>query len=321
MSEAEHIRALSLGLIGFPLTQSLSPRLHSAALQMMGLKGVYNLYPIQPDDKGLREISNLIQLVRNKEINGLNVTIPHKQTVMPLLDALTPRAKTIGAVNTIYWENGNVCGDNTDAPGFIQDFHRVSGYQISALDEEFDLSSAGWALVLGAGGAARAVVYALWKSGWHVACAARRLEQPNQMICDFLIDSKMDTSTVNRLEGLLLQENDLQKFLIKSKKENLVLLNASSAGMIPHIETSPWPEGFSFPEGAFVYDLVYKPSETRFLRDAREAGLCGSNGLGMLIEQAALALERWTLKPVPRDAMWMVVNDKSKPNNRDRISR
>lgn len=321
MNEAEHIRALILGLIGFPLTQSLSPRLHSAALQRMGLIGVYNLYPIHPDENGLREISNLIQLIRKKEITGLNVTIPHKQTVMPLLDALTPRAKTIGAVNTIFWENGKACGDNTDAPGFIQDFHRVSGHQAPALDGKFDTHQAGHALVLGGGGAARAVVYALWKSGWHVACAARRLEQPYEMIRDFLIDSKVDMPAVNCLEGILLQEDDLQKFLCKSQMKKLVLINASSAGMVPYVETSPWPEGLSFPEGAFVYDLVYKPFETRFLRDAREAGLCGSNGLGMLIEQAALALERWTDKPVPRDAMWMAVNDYGFSYTPDRSSR
>ena len=110
---------IQLGLIGYPLGHSLSPKIHAAALESCGLQGDYSLFPIHPDDQqGLKE---LLARVRSGEITGLNVTIPHKQSVIPLLDDLTQTAKAIGAVNTISMQNGKLIGDNTDAPGFFAD--------------------------------------------------------------------------------------------------------------------------------------------------------------------------------------------------------
>src|SRR3972149_8259432 len=107
---------IQLGLIGYPLGYSLSPKIHRAALKSCSLEGDYSLFPIPPGDhQGLK---TLLARVRSGEITGLNVTIPHKQTIVPLLDGLTPTAKAIGAVNTIYLKNGKLTGDNTDAPGF-----------------------------------------------------------------------------------------------------------------------------------------------------------------------------------------------------------
>src|SRR6185503_3612303 len=152
---------IHLGLIGYPLGHSLSPRIHSAALRACGLVGDYSLFPIQPDDKeGLKD---LLARGCSSEITGLNVTIPHKQNVIPLLDQLTATAEAIGAVNTIYLRDNKLVGDNTDAPGFLADLKKflakfsstVSGEGIGLREKK--------GLVLGAGGSARAVVYALLK--------------------------------------------------------------------------------------------------------------------------------------------------------------
>src|SRR5687768_2474619 len=146
-----------LGLLGYPLGHSLSPKIHKAALQTCELEGDYSLYPIQPNDaQGLNDI---LTCVRSGEIQGLNVTIPHKQNVIPFLDELTPTAKAIGAVNTIYMSENKLIGDNTDAPGFLADLKKfLTTEKLGHRDQNV--------LVLGAGGSARAVVYALLDDGW-----------------------------------------------------------------------------------------------------------------------------------------------------------
>ncbi|PJB66449.1 MAG: shikimate dehydrogenase, partial [Anaerolineae bacterium CG_4_9_14_3_um_filter_57_17] len=156
-----------LGLIGYPLGHSLSPKIHAAALKACGLRGDYSLFPIHPDDK--QGLKDLLNRVRSGEITGLNVTIPHKQNVIPLLDELTPTAQAIGAVNTIYRHGEKLIGENTDAAGFLSDLKKNIG--------NWKLGIGKLALVLGAGGAARAVIYALLHDGWQVTLAARRIEQ------------------------------------------------------------------------------------------------------------------------------------------------
>lgn len=112
-----------LGLIGYPLGHSLSPKIHAAALRSCGLAGDYSLFPVHPDDaQGLRD---LLARVRSGELQGLNVTIPHKQNVIPYLDELTSTAESIGAVNTIYLQENKLIGHNTDAPGFLADLKRA----------------------------------------------------------------------------------------------------------------------------------------------------------------------------------------------------
>src|SRR5436190_763853 len=114
--------SFSLGLTGYPLGHSLSPRLHAAALQATGLSGEYLAYPVSPDDP--QGLADLLGLVRAGGLQGLNVTIPHKLAVMPLLDELTETAQAIGAVNTIYLKDGKLTGENTDAPGFMADLRK-----------------------------------------------------------------------------------------------------------------------------------------------------------------------------------------------------
>jgi shikimate dehydrogenase len=264
-----------LGLIGYPLGHSLSPKIHAAALKACGLEGNYSLFPIHPDDKdGLKD---LLARVRAGELHGLNVTIPHKQNVIEFMDELTPTAQAIGAVNTIYLRDGKLIGDNTDGAGFLADLKKGIG------NGEWEKS----AIVLGAGGSARAVVYALLNDGWNVTLAARRLEQAEQLASTLPNHQLLITN----YSSLILHPSSL-------------LVNTTPVGMFPNVDNSPLPENLSLPSNAFVYDLVYNPSETKLVKTARAQGLSATTGLGMLIEQAALAFTLWTGHTPPRDVLF-----------------
>lgn len=280
---------IQLGLIGYPLEHSLSPKIHAAAFESCGLNGDYSLYPIHPDDfQGLEDI---LALVRGGEIVGLNVTIPHKQNVIPLLDELTPTARTIGAVNTISMQNGKLTGDNTDVPGFLTDLRSFLKLRNRRHEDKI-------ALVLGAGGAARAITYALVNDGWNVAIAAHRAEQAHALIAQFPeIDS--------RIRNVGYDHNSLN-IVIPTLD---LIVNATPVGMSPAIENSPWYVNLPFPPNAAIYDLIYNPRDTKLVKDVRAAGLSATTGLGMLIEQAALSFEIWTGCNVPREPLFAAVEE------------
>lgn len=303
----------NLGLVGYPLGHSLSPKIHAAALASCGLEGDYSLFPIPPNH--LEDLKALLDRLRSGELHGLNVTIPHKQNVIPLLDALTPTAQAIGAVNTIWMQNGMLTGDNTDAPGFLADLnHRLAQINtdkhdaanpkpvLSAVEaspianpksqpqmntDEHGCSHLKSALVLGAGGSARAVVYALLNDDWNVTVAARRLEQAQELVSHYA----SRTHYVSRITHHALR---ITPDALPSLPQVTLIVNTTPVGMTPDIHHSPWPANVPFPPHAAVYDLVYNPRETQLVKDARAAGLCATSGLGMLVEQAALSFERWT---------------------------
>jgi shikimate dehydrogenase len=244
------------------------------------LQGDYSLFPISPDDK--QGLHSLFARVRAGELHGLNVTIPHKQNVIPLLDELTPTAKAIGAVNTIYLREDKLIGDNTDAAGFLADLRRFIG--------DWRLEIGNSALVLGAGGSARAVVYALANDGWNVTISSRRPEQAEQLAQSFPNHQLLITNYA-----------DLQLSTFN------LLVNTTPLGMSPNIDQSPLPENTTLAKDTIIYDLVYNPRETKLVKDARTQGLSATTGLGMLIEQAALAFERWTGHTPPREILRMAV--------------
>ena len=279
-----------LGLIGYPLSHSLSPKLHQAACAAVGLQGEYRLYQVTPgDNDGLAELANAM---RKSEIEGLNVTIPHKQAIMPLLDELTASARAIGAVNTLYIKDGKLIGHNTDAPGFLADLKKFMG---NAEGEKK-------ALVLGAGGAARAVVYALKNDQWKLTLAVRRadLSQARALIDSF--ESQAGNGSMNMI---LLEAGDLAGL---AGGINLIV-NTTPIGMFPETDFSPWPVGLPFPGGVAVYDVVYNPRQTRLVREARAAGLRATSGLGMLVEQAARSFTCWTGREVPSEVLFAAVEE------------
>ncbi|NJN80625.1 MAG: shikimate dehydrogenase [Anaerolineales bacterium] len=272
-----------LGLIGYPLSHSLSPKIHTAALQACNLQGNYSLFPIHPDDKhGLQDLLNQI---RTKQIQGLNVTIPHKQNVIEFMDELTPTAKSIGAVNTIYLRDEELIGDNTDSAGFITDLK--NNFDFSAFS--FQLS----ALVLGAGGSARAVVYALLNNGWHVTITARRIEQAKELALSF---TNHEVKIADNISSIELSNIGL-------------IVNTTPIGMTPNINVSPLPENITLLKNILIYDLIYNPRKTKLVKDALAQGVNATTGLGMLIEQAALAFEIWTGKNPPREILWKAIDN------------
>jgi shikimate dehydrogenase len=276
---------IHLGLTGYPLGHSLSPKLHTASLRYCKLDGDYSLFPIRPDD--LQALKDLLARVYAKEIHGLNVTIPHKQNVIQFLDELTPTAKAIGAVSTIYVKENKLIGDNADAPGFLADLNGFLGGENMNLKEKGES-----ALVLGAGGSARAIIYALLNDGWKVTVAARRIEQADELARSF--------PKINVIEY------NVQTFELADLQ---LIVNTTPVGMTPNIDQSPWPENLSFPSNATIYDLVYNPRETKLVKDARAAGLSATTGLGMLIEQAMIGFEIWTGKQIPREIMSSAVEE------------
>jgi len=266
---------IRLGLIGYPVSHSLSPKIQNATLKACGLDGEYSLFPIAPDD--MQALKDLLDRVRSGEITGLNVTIPHKQNVIKFMDELTPTANAIGAVNIIYMRENKLIGDNTDAHGFLADLNK---FLTTETRRHRELN----ALVLGAGGSARAVAYALVNDRWHVTIAARRIEQAQQL-AESLSNYKLQ---ITDLADLQLSTFDL-------------IVNTTPLGMTPNTDQSPLPENLSLPSNTFIYDLVYNPRETKLVRDARWHGLSATTGLGMLIEQAALGFELWTGLTSPRE--------------------
>jgi len=266
---------IRLGLIGYPVSHSLSPKIQNAALKVSGLEGEYSLYPIAPDD--MSALKALLERVRSGEMTGFNVTIPHKQNVIPFMDELTPTAQAIGAVNVIYLRGDKLIGDNTDATGFLVDLKKF--LTASTLGHE-DLK----ALVLGAGGSARSVVYALQNDGWCITIGARRIEQAQQLALQF--------------EGANAIELNFQTFQPLNFQ---LIVNTTPLGMTPNVDHSPLPANVVLAPHTKIYDLVYNPRETKLVRDARAQGLSATTGLGMLIEQAALGFELWTGKKLPSE--------------------
>ena len=263
----------SLGLIGFPLGHSVSPTLHHTALAEAKLSGSYSLFPIPPLPEGQVELEALLNRLRKEELQGLNVTIPHKQSVLPLVDDLTPSARAIGAVNTLYLETGKLIGHNTDAPGFWADLKKLP------------LDGVKVALILGAGGAARAIVYALLSRGWQISITDLNPQQTTSLVDHFSA----------QLTSISLTALDFNPDSIRQAAESAhLIINATPVGMHPNVDASPWPESVSLPKHACLYDVVYNPMETQLMKQAKAAALPCRKGLGMLVEHAALSFECWT---------------------------
>ena len=221
----------------------------------------------------------------------------------------TPIARLVGAVNTILWDHGQLIGDNTDVEGFWMDL-------VSFIKVAPEISGS-QALILGAGGAARAVSYALWVHGWWVRVAARRLEQAQSLVTDLQRNAdnfkQAGQETCSNQPGnwneRLIADSITHLTDLQSGIQNIgLIVNATPIGKYPHIEDTIWPSGLSFPAQAHAYDLVYNPAETRFLLQAKQAGCSIRGGLGMLVEQAMLSFERWTGKIPPRDIILRSMN-------------
>ncbi len=260
-----------VGLIGWPVSHSHSPAMHNAAAQALGLDLVYVALPVAPE-----RVSTAVSGLAALGIRGVNVTVPHKQAVLPLLDELDTAVSLIGAVNTIVVqrETGQLSGHNTDWRGFLADLatHHV------------DVQGRG-CFILGAGGSARAIAYAIATAGGRVHILARRPSQAEELAHTLGPHFPHEHLSYHAL-GELPQ-------LVAQWPAPLVI-NSTPLGMVPNVNGSPWPDNLPFPADGVAYDLVYNPATTRFMHQAQTAGAQAINGLGMLLEQGALAFELWT---------------------------
>jgi shikimate dehydrogenase len=277
---------MRVGLIGYPVAHSASPKMQGAAFAAVGLDWQYELWNTPLDDLRAR----VAQIRACEDIGGANVTIPHKQNVFPLMDEITPHARAIGAVNTIIKIKTSgagqdpaglvrLLGDNTDWLGFLADL-RYHGVQPETL---------GHALVLGAGGSARAIVYALASCGVQVCVLNRDPARAVQLV-----------EALQAQFPSLLRADALGPAALREQGQARLIVNCTSAGMSPNAESTPWPDEVAFPAGAILYDLVYKPRQTRLMHQAQAANLKVIGGIGMLTEQGAAAFERWTAIPAAR---------------------
>ncbi|MFY0681980.1 MAG: shikimate dehydrogenase [Thalassovita sp.] len=257
------------GVIGHPIAQSKSPRLHGHWLKTLGIVGHYVPMDIAPED-----LEQALRTLPKMGFVGINVTVPHKEAVLEIADQVTDRATLIGAANTlIFLEDGKILADNTDGYGFIENLRQNA--------PDWD-ASAGPAAVLGAGGAARAVLASLLDAGVPEILLSNRTSARAEILRE-AFGSKV--KVVDWVQAGNMME------------DAATVVNTTSLGMAGKPELRVPLDGLQ--KGALATDLVYNPLQTRFLREAEEMGCQTVDGLGMLIHQAVPGFERWFgMRPV-----------------------
>ena len=239
--------------------------MHNAAFAALGLNWRYILLSTPLD-----QLAAVVARIRSGELQGANVTIPHKRAVLPFLDEIDPVAQAVGAVNTIIRRTDRLIGYNTDTLGFRR----------ALIETGIEVKNQPGA-VLGAGGSARAVLYILRELGVHVTVYARDVEKARAVHADYHplgALSKIDPAT-------------------------RLIVNTTPVGSSPNIAASPWPDKVLFPANALVFDLLNDPPQTRLMQQAEQAGLRAVNGWNMLVYQGAAAFAKWTGVEPPIDVM------------------
>lgn len=263
------------GLLGYPVKHSLSPLIHNAAFKTKGIDACYLCFETKPED-----IKQAIDGIRALNIQGVNLTIPHKEIAVPYLDEIDKDAEIIGAINTIVRRKNRLIGYNTDAEGFIKALKK---------DLKLDLKRKS-VFLFGAGGAGKAVAISLAKYGAKQIFVVEK----NKKKAKSLLESIKRNFPHTQIE---LTHSHNQEAI---KKAHL-LVNATPIGMNPNDNLIVNPVYFS--SRLNIFDIVYNTAETKLLRVARKKGLKAINGLGMLIYQAALSFELWTGEQAPFDVM------------------
>jgi len=262
-------------VIGWPIEHSLSPAMHNAALREMGLDWVYLGFAVPPESVG-----EAVGAVRGLSLVGLNVTIPHKQAVTEHLDAVDETAEALGAVNTIVWDQDRLIGYNTDGPGFLRSLeekgHGVEGKRVA---------------LIGAGGAARSVAYAVARAG---AGALRVLNRTAQR-ADEVAQLAAERGGLSDIEAGGLTGRRAEAAV----READVVVDCTPVGMFPQVDEGPVIPEEWLRRGQVVVDLTYNPLQTTLLRAAAARGARTVDGAGMLVHQGAISLEHWSGRRPP----------------------
>ncbi|MCK8825277.1 shikimate dehydrogenase [Fuchsiella alkaliacetigena] len=272
------------GLFGYPVEHSLSPVMHNTAFKELGLDYLYLPFAV-PKAK----LAEAVAGIKGLNFEGVNLTIPHKQKVRDYLDELSQEAELIGAVNTVQRCNGKLIGHNTDGKGFLRSL--VEEASFTPQDKKV--------LVIGAGGAARAVSYQLaLEEVKELYIANRTLSKAENLATE--VGKKLD---LNKAEALPLEKGALSSII---KNLDLVV-DTTPIGMSPQVEVEPVIEAELLHSNLLVADLVYNPVKTTLLKAAQKAGAETLSGLGMLVYQGAIAFEIWTGQRAPVKVMKEVV--------------
>ncbi len=275
-----------LGVIGDPVEHSLSPLMHNQAIASLDLDYVYLALPVKSAD-----LKNAIAGFEAIGLVGFSITIPHKQTIIPLLSEISTVAQGVGAVNTVYRTDHGWIGTNTDITGFISPLQRYN--------RDWSQTTV---VILGCGGAARAVVVGCAQLGCTEIHVLGRNQDKLGKFLDSWINSDLaitiHTHPWEQLPELLAQAN--------------LLVNATPVGMYPKVEQSPVDQlaMARLPENAIAYDLIYTPNPTQFLRQAKEQGAIAIDGLEMLVQQGAAAFKIWLGQTPPVDIMRHALQEK-----------
>lgn len=268
-------------LVGFfasPARHSISPKMHNVAFKETGIDARYLAFDIKPED-----LKVSIQAIRSLGLIGANISMPHKQNVLALLDELSPEAQLIGAVNTIVNNQGKLIGHNTDGLGFMRSLEEL---ELNTCEKEIT--------ILGAGGAATAIICQAALDGVQtINIISRKSANFSKMVEKI---KEIEKKTACRLN--LIEAND-QSAITAACQRSCLLINATNVGMgelagqIPLIKLSDLHADLA------VSDIIYHPAATQLLIEARKIGAKTMNGLGMLIHQGAVAFELWTNEPMP----------------------
>jgi shikimate dehydrogenase len=266
------------GIIGDPIGHTMSPAMHNAAFKSLGLNYVYVPFKVKS-----MELRKAIEGIRGLNLRGVNVTIPHKVAVIQLLDKLDPLAERIGAVNTIVNDEGILTGYNTDATGFLQTLRDLN---VEPAEKKV--------LLLGAGGAARAIGHILTREKARVTILNRKQE----LSWAEDLAARLSRNYKTEVKALELTAENLKKAVNNAE----ILVNATSLGMSPEIDATPVPAELLRAD-LTVFDVVYNPLQTRLLREAKAAGAKTIDGLEILVRQGAVSFEIWTAVKPPADVM------------------
>lgn len=254
-----------VGLLGSPVEHSVSPAMFNAAFGALQLDWHYDLLPVSPE-----QLAERVAVLLAQGYRGFNVTLPHKQAALELAQVreIDPTTEAIGAANTLTALPGGLLrASNTDWLGFAADLevNRISVHGAECV-------------ILGTGGSAKAVASALRRMGAETVVFVSRKPDGKSGVIGY-------------------------EALSTHIRRASLIINCTPAGMLPDVDASPWPSGLTFPNGAFLYDLIYNPPVTRLMEQARSAGARAIGGLGMLVRQAAFSFEQWTSITPPLDVM------------------
>lgn len=266
-----------VGVIGDPVKHSCSPPMHNAAFREMGMDYIYVPFWVQPE-----HLAAAVHGFKALNVSGINITLPHKKEVLPLMDSVSQEAAIIGAVNTMVFRDGMVEGHNTDARGLIASLREEGVEDIEGMN----------IVILGAGGGAQAIVVglALEKAG-RIIIANRTLEKGVKLA------ESVSEKTGVQVEGVSLDDKRLSEYI----SESALLISTITAGMDPNIPLVIDPDWLH--QDLAVCDIVYIPPETNLLRAANKRGLKTIGGMGMLVHQGAISFQLWTGKQPPVDTM------------------